>query len=153
MTSLSGRVLPPVPTEVPPRTVRVAAALTTLQAVVGLVFVIALLIRSLSPGLGAAGTLNRGDTYGEAGYYALLSALVLVVGIGLWRGKRWARTPTLLLQLLLIGAAYYAFGPSGRPLIGLVIGVPALAVLWFLFNRAGREWSFRSSIPPDAEEK
>lgn len=140
-----------MPTEVPPRTVRVAGVLTTLQAVVGFVFVIALLIRSVSPGLGATGTLNRGQTYGEAGYYALLSAAVLAVGIALWRGRHWARTPTLLLQLLLIGVAWYAFGPSGRPLIGLLIGVPSLAVLWFLFNRAGRAWSFRSSAAPDAE--
>lgn len=145
--------MPSVPTEVPPRTVRVAGALTTLQAVVGFVFVVALLIRSVSPGLGGSGTLSRGETYGEAGYYVVLSVLVLAVGIGLWRGRHWARTPALLLQLLLIGVAYYAFGPSGQPVLGLVIGVPAVAVLWFLFNRAGRAWSFRAAAAPDAERE
>jgi cbb3-type cytochrome oxidase subunit 3 len=145
--------MPSVPTERPPRTVRVAGALTTLQAVVGFVFVILLLIRSLAPDLGATGTLNRGETYGEAGYYAVLSAAVLAVGIGLWWGKHWARTPTLLLQLLLLGVAWYAFGPSGQPLLALVIGVPSLAVLWFLFNRAGRAWSFRAATAPDAKRE
>jgi cbb3-type cytochrome oxidase subunit 3 len=145
--------MPSVSHEGPPRTVRVAGALTTLQAVVGFVFVVALLVRSLSPGLGATGTLNKGETYGEAGYYAVLSAAVLAVGIGLWRGRHWARTPTLLLQLLLLGVAWYAFGPSGQPVIGLVIGVPSLAVLWFLFNRAGRVWSFRAAAAPGAERE
>jgi hypothetical protein len=142
-----------VPTEAAPRTVRIAGALTTLQAVVGFGFVAALLIRGMSADLGATGTLNRGETYGEAAYYGVLSAAVLAMGLGLWWGKHWARTPVLLVQLLLIGAAWYAFGPSGRPLIGLVIGVPSLAVLWFLFNREGRAWSFRASTAPDAERK
>lgn len=138
-------------TEVTPRTVRIAGALTTAQAVVGLVFVLALLIRSGSGELGGVGTLNRSSVYGEAAYYAFLSFAVLAAGIGLLRGKHWARTPALLLQLLLLGAAWYALGPSGRPLIGLVIGAPAVAVLYFLFNREGREWSFHASAAPDAD--
>lgn len=143
-----------LPTEGTPRTVRVAGALTTLQAVVGFGFVVALLVRSTSAGLGAIGTLHRGQTYGEAGYYVVLSAAVLAVGIALWRGRHWARTPTLLLQLLLLGVAWFAFGPSGQPVIGLLIGVSPLAVLWFLFlNRAGRAWSFHVTEAPDAKRE
>jgi cbb3-type cytochrome oxidase subunit 3 len=140
-----------VSTAAVPRTVRIAGVLTTLQAVAGLVFVVALLVRGSATDLGGTGTLNRADTYGEAGYYALLVAGVLAAGIGLWKGKHWARTPTLLLQLLLLGTAWYAFGPSGRPLIALAIAVPAIAVLWFLFNREGRAWAFHASTAPDAE--
>ncbi|SFS40062.1 hypothetical protein [Saccharopolyspora flava] len=139
-------------TETVPRTVRIAGLLTTLQAVAGLVFVVALLIRSTSTDLGGVGQLERGETWGEAGYYTLLAAGVLAAGIGLIKGKHWARTPALLLQLLLLGTAWYATGPSGRPLIGLIIAVPAIAVLWFLFNRQGREWSFHASMAPDARD-
>ena len=142
-----------MPTEAAPRTVRIAGALTTVQAVVGFVFAGALVFRGMAPDLGAVGTLNRGATYGEAGYYGMLSAAVLAVGIGLWRGKHWARTPVLLLQLLLLGIAWYALGPSGSLVVGLVIGVPSLVVLWLLFNRAGRAWSFRAGTAPDAEQK
>ncbi|GAB3277631.1 hypothetical protein [Parasphingorhabdus pacifica] len=138
-------------TEVTPRTVRIAGALTTAQAAVGLVFVVALLIRGASVELGGVGTLDRGSTYGEAAYYAFLSACVLAAGVGLLRGKHWARTPSMLMQLLLLGAAWYALGPSGRPLIGLLIAAPAVAVLWFLFNREGREWSFHAGAAPDAD--
>lgn len=140
-------------TEAPPRTVRIAGAITTAQAAVGLIFVVALLIRGMSADLGEVGTLNRSSTYGEAAYYAFLSAAVLAAGIGLLRGKHWARTPVLLMQLLLLGAAWYAFGPSGRPWIGLVIAVPSVAVLWLLFNREGRAWSFYASAAPDADRE
>lgn len=137
--------------EVTPRAVRVAGVLTTLQAVVGLVFVGALLVRSGAVDLGGVGTLDRGETYGEAAYYSILALAVLAAGIGLLRGKHWARTPVLLLQLLLIGAAWYAFGPSGQVWIGLLIAVPSIAVLWFLFNREGRKWAFYASAAPDAD--
>ncbi|GAA0516740.1 hypothetical protein GCM10011581_46750 [Saccharopolyspora subtropica] len=130
---------------------RIAGVLTTLQAVAGLAFVVALLVRSTSDDLGGVGQLERGETYGEAGYYTLLAAGVLAAGIGLWKGKHWARTPALLMQLLLLGTAWYAFGPSGQPLIALVIAVPAIAVLWFLFNREGRAWAFHASTAPDAD--
>lgn len=140
-----------VPSDLTPRTVRIAGLLTMLQAIAGLIFVVALLVRSTAGDLGEVGTLQRGETYGEAAYYGVLGAGVLAVGIGLWCGKHWARTPGLLLQLLLLGAAWYAIGPSEQILIGLVIAAPAIAVLWLLFNRAGRKWSFYASAAPDTD--
>lgn len=134
-----------------PRTVRAAGVLTSLQGIVGLAFTVALLVRSTAGDLGRVGTLQRGETFGEAGYYAVLGLAVLAIGAGLWFGKHWARTPALLLQLLLLGAAWYAIGPSGRIAVGLVIAVPAVIVVWLLFNREGRKWSFYASEAPDAE--
>lgn len=134
-----------------PRSVRAAGVLTSLQGAVGLAFTVALLVRSTSADLGQVGTLERGETFGEAGYYALLGAAVLAVGIGLWLGKHWARTPAFLMQLLLLGAAWYAIGPSGQLLVGLLIAVPAVAVVWLLFNREGRAWSFHAGAAPDAD--
>ncbi len=140
-----------MPAQAVPRTIRIAGVLTTLEAVVGLVFVAALLVRATSGDLGGAGTLGRGATYGEAGYYGILSLGVLAAGVGLMRGKHWARTPSLLLQLLLIGVAWYAAGPSANPVVALVIAVPAVAVLWCLFNKHGRVWSWRAGEAPDAD--
>ncbi|WP_459163374.1 hypothetical protein [Bounagaea algeriensis] len=134
-----------------PRSVRVAGAITTLQALFGWGFVIALLIRGTSDELGAVGTLHRQQTYGEAGYYAFLAACVLAAGIGLLKGKHWARTPALLLQLLLLGTAWYAMGPSERPSVAFALAVPAVAVLYFLFNRDGRSWSWNAGMAPDAD--
>nr|WP_228047096.1 hypothetical protein [Saccharopolyspora sp. HNM0983] len=125
--------------------------LTSLQALAGIVFVIALLVRSTAPELGSVGTLDRTSVYGEAGWFALISAAVLTAGLGLCFGKHWARTPSLLLQLLLLGAAWYAMGPSGAPAIALAIAAPAVLVLWLLFNREGRKWSFHAIAAPDAD--
>lgn len=145
-------VVESVQTEATPRTIRVAGLLTTLEGVAGLVFVVALVVRAVtSEGPGGVGSFTIVQTYGEAAYYLALSAAVLAAGIGLLRGKFWARTPAMLLQLLLLGAAWYAIGPSGRPLIGFVIAAPAAAVLWFMFNRAGRAWAFSANTAPDAD--
>lgn len=146
-----GKVEPVVSTPEVPRTIRIAGLLTSLQALVGIAFVIALLVRSTSPELGAVGTLGRNAIYGEAGWYALVSAGVLTAGLGLCFGKHWARTPALLLQLLLLGAAWYAMGPSDAPAVAFAIAVPAVVVLWLLFNREGRKWSFYSIAAPDAD--
>ncbi|WP_258175164.1 hypothetical protein [Actinopolyspora mortivallis] len=123
-----------------PRTVRLAGAVTVLQALAGLVFVVALLIRASQLDLGSAGSLSRSSTYGEAGYFGIISLGVLAAGIGLLRSKHWARTPVLLLQLLLLGVSWYAMGPSDSPLVAFAFAVPAVFVLWCLFNRAGRNW-------------
>ncbi len=135
----------------PPRTVRLAGVLTTVEAIIGLVFVVALLVRAGTGDLGGVGTFDRGQTYGEAGYFGLLSVGVLAAGIGLWKGKHWARTPSLLLQLLLLGVAWYALGPSGRPLIGAGIAALPVVILWSLFNRGARVWTMRTSEAPDAD--
>lgn len=130
-----------MPPSAPPRTVRIAAALTIAEAVAGLAFVVALLVRTTASDLGAVNTLDRTDTFAEAGYFGIISLAVLAAGIGMWQGRHWARTPALLLQLILVGIAWYAIGPSGQPLIGFAIAVPAVAVLWLMFNRHGRVWS------------
>ncbi|WP_043577513.1 hypothetical protein [Actinopolyspora erythraea] len=134
-----------------PRTVRLAGVVTVLQAVAGIAFVVALLVRAGQADLGSVGSLTRTSTYGEAGYFGLISLGVLVAGIGLLRSKHWARTPVLLLQLLLLGVSWYAMGPSDSPLAAFAFAVPAVFVLWCLFNRAGRDWWLRSSAAPDAE--
>lgn len=134
-----------------PRTIRIAGLITSLQALVGFAFAIALLVRSTAPELGSVGTLGRNAVYGEAGWYALISAGVLAAGLGLCFGKHWARTPALLLQLLLLGAAWYAMGPSNAPAVAFAIAIPAVLVLWLLFNRQGRTWSFYSIAAPDAD--
>ncbi|WP_243659066.1 hypothetical protein [Tamaricihabitans halophyticus] len=116
-----------------PRTVRLAGALVSLQGLAGLVFVIALLVGGVS----GPGT----NVYGEAGYFAVLTAGVLACGIGLLLGKRGARSPTVVVQILLGGVAWYATGPSGQPEYGLPLAAFCGVVLYLVFNAAGRAWS------------
>lgn len=117
-----------------PRTVRVAGALVGVQGLCGLAFVISLFI---------GGTQPMNSRFGEAGYFVLLSAGVLAVSVGLLRGSRWARTPAAVVQVLLIGVAYYALHSASRPEIGLPVAAYCVAVVVLLFTKRARDWAWR----------
>lgn len=125
-----------LPTEPAPLTVRIAGGLVCLQGLVGLVFAVALVVR-------AAGLTGKasGAVYGEAAYFAVLAVAVLAVAIGLVAGHRWARTPAAVVQLLLLGVAWYTSGPSGQVAAGVGLGVLCVAALVLLFNANGRAWA------------
>jgi hypothetical protein len=71
----------------------------------------------------------------------VLGGGVLAVGAGLLLGRHWARSPAVVVELLLIGVAWYAAGPSGRPEIGAPVGLLCVVVLYLLFTARSREWS------------
>jgi hypothetical protein len=102
---------------------------------VGIVFAVALLIRALS------GASTIGNLYGEAAYFAIVSAAVIGCGVALLLGKRGARGPTTVVEILLLGVSWYAAGPSGRPEYGVPVGVVCVVVLYLLYNARAREWA------------
>lgn len=118
-----------------PGQVRLAGGIVCAEGALGLAFAVALLVR-------AAGGVERvGDVLAEAAYFAVLAAAVLAVGIGLLLGKRWARTPVIVVQLLLLGVAWYAAGPSGRPEVGIPVGLVCLVVIGLLFGPKAKSWA------------
>ncbi|GAB3458931.1 hypothetical protein [Actinophytocola sediminis] len=118
-----------------PVTVRGAGVIVGLQGLVGIGFAVALLIRAM----GGASTEGN-NIYGQVGYFAVIGAAVVAVGVALVLGNHWARSPAMVIELLLLGVAWYAFGPSGRPEIGLPVGVLCVVVLYLLFSARSREW-------------
>jgi hypothetical protein len=128
-----------------PSAVRVAGALTGLQGLAGLAFAVALVVRAFS------GAESTGKVLGEAAYFTVLCAGVLAAGIGLVLGKRWARTPSIVVQLLLLGVAWYMYGPSGQQLIGSLIGLYAVVVIVLLFTNPVRAWVLGLD-EPDADQ-
>lgn len=119
-----------------PPTVRGAGILVGLQGLAGLAFAVALLVRAI----GGASTPGN-NVYGEAGYFAVLGGAVAAVGVALIFGKHWARGPAVVVELLLLGVAWYAIGPSERPEFGVPVGVLSIVVLYLLFTARSREWS------------
>ena len=120
-----------------PGPVRLAGGIVCAEGALGLVFTVALLVR-------AAGGVERvGDVLAEAAYFAVLAAAVLAVGIGLLIGRRWARTPAIVVQLLLLGVAWYTAGPSGRPEVGVPVGLVCVLVAVPLFAPSARDWAQR----------
>jgi hypothetical protein len=128
-----------------PRTVRMAGLIVVLQGIGGLGFALLLLINVI--GGGATPGMNP---VGEVVYFAVISAGVLACGLGLLLGKRWARGPATVIQLLLLGVAWYATGSSGRPALGLPLGVLCLVALVLMFRAPARTWA--EGRPDDAPD-
>ncbi|MGM1062959.1 hypothetical protein [Saccharothrix sp. Mg75] len=119
--------------QVPPA-VRAAGALTAVQGLTGLAFAVALVLRSFEAD-------EPGGVLGEAAYFAVLSGGVLAAGVGLVLGRHWGRTPAVVVQLLLLGIAWYVYGPSGRQLWGALLGAYVVVVLVLLFSNPVRRWA------------
>jgi hypothetical protein len=119
-----------------PVTVRAAGVIVGLQGLTAIVFAVAVLVRALG---GASSPGN--NLYGEAAYFAALGGGVLACGVGLVLGKPWARTPSVVVEILLLGIAWYAIGPSGRPELGIPVAALSVVVLVLLFNARSRAWA------------
>ncbi|RZS34039.1 hypothetical protein EV193_110189 [Herbihabitans rhizosphaerae] len=115
-----------------PNTIRGAGILVALQGIAGIVFAVLLIVKAPStPGV---------NPYGEAAYFTVIAGGVLACGIGLLLGKRWARSPAIVAELLLLGVALYAAGPSSRPEYGFPIGVLCVVALALLLGPKARDW-------------
>ena len=133
-----------------PPTIRGAGILVGLQGLTGVGFAVALLVSAFG---GASTTGN--NIFGEAAYFVVIGGAVVAVGAALFLGKHWARGPSVVVELLLLGVAWYATGPSGRPAIGVPVGVLCVVVLYLLFTVRSREWSLgldESDADKDAEQ-
>lgn len=114
------------------RSHRAAAALTLLEALVVLGFAVFYVYEMVT---GATDDLTRAATSG---------ALILVFGIALlalaraWaRGSQWARTPTVLWNVLLLPVAW-SLHESDRDPVGLAVGAVAVASIVAAVASPGR---------------
>jgi hypothetical protein len=117
-----------------PLPVRVAAVVVCLQGLAVLAAAVWLVVLELR------GESQLGNVYAEAGFFALMAAAVLACGVALLLGKQGARTPAVVIQVLLLGVAWYAIGPSSRPEYGIPVAVVAIATLVLLLGAAARNW-------------
>jgi hypothetical protein len=123
-----------------PTQIRVAGGLVGVQALGALAAVVVLAV----DGVQASGAAPA-SVWGEAGFFAFLTAGIVAVAVGLLRGRQWARTPAAVLQVL-VGAGYYATQP-GRPGLAAPVAVFCAVVLVLLFVRASRRWAAERPLP------
>jgi PGF-CTERM protein len=118
-----------------PREVRLAGLLTVLPGLA--VFVLAVVEVA-----GAIGTPEApgNNVFAEAAYFAVLGVGTVICGGGLLLGKTWARSPSVVIALLMVGVGWYAAVPSGQPGFGVPVALVGLAVLVLLFRRPSRAW-------------
>ena len=112
-----------------------AGALVGLETLAAAAFTAVLAVRSGSAELGVGAML------GEAGFFLLVAVALGAVAAGLWTGRRWARTPAIVTQLLLLPVVYSLIGPSQQLVLGLVAGVVVAAAFMLLISEQSRAWS------------
>lgn len=118
-----------------PRPVRVAGVLVLLQGLAGVVIGGWLLVAALR---GSTGPVPIGAT---AAWLIGFGVILVAVGVNLVRSRHGARTPAVVAQLLLLGACWYATGPSSQPAYGIPAAAFCVAVLLLLFCAPARRWA------------
>jgi hypothetical protein len=82
--------------------------------------------------------------YGVGGTLVLAAVLLVLVGVGTFRGRPWSRTSGLTWQVVQLLVGLYAFqGQGAQPGLALVAIVPAVLAIVLLFSRPVREATAR----------
>jgi hypothetical protein len=115
--------------------VRAAGVLVGLETLAAAVFAVVLALRATATQLG------MGAVVGEAVFFLLVAVALGAVAAGLVTGRRWARTPAIVTQLLLLPVVYSLLGPSRQVLLGLAAGAVVFAAFMLLVNERSRRWS------------
>lgn len=121
--------------------VRLAGACVALQGILALGFAVVLALRA------ASADLPVNFVLGESAYFAVIGLALGAVGVGLVVGRRWARTPAIVTQLLLLPVVYSLIGPSRQLVLGIVTGVFVVATFLLLISERSREWSMGLDLP------
>jgi hypothetical protein len=116
--------------------------IVAVQGLLGLGFAVLLALRA------ADADLPVGFVLGESAYFAVIGVALAAVGVGLVFGRRWARTPAIVTQLLLLPVVYSLIGPSQQLVLGIVAGAVVFVAFMLLISERSREWSMGLDLPP-----
>ncbi|ASR37893.1 hypothetical protein BAY61_26035 [Prauserella marina] len=130
-----------------PREVRYAGLLTALPGFGLLAIGVILAVNHLG-----GAEVPGNNIYAEIGYYVVLALGVLACAVGLLLGKTWARSPSVVVALVLIGVGWYAAGPSGQGGFGVPVMIAGALVVVLLFRRASRAWVLGQEAGETEEE-
>jgi hypothetical protein len=120
--------------------VRLAGVLVGVEALLAIAFAVVLVV-------GATSAERPGDLLGQAGYFLIIGAALAAVGLGLVVGRRWARTPAIVTQLLLLPVVYALLGPSRQLVAGIVAGLFVGGTFMLLISERSRVWSMGLDLP------
>lgn len=128
----------------PPHTVRIAAVLVLLEAF-GLVVLggVNLVSGLTDPTAG----ISVGRTLAQVAYYLVLAAALALCASGLLRGRRWARTPSLVAQLVVLAVGVWLIAPSGQLVWGPLLVLVGLTGAVLLLSRPANVWINRFPLP------
>ncbi|WP_395725153.1 hypothetical protein [Nakamurella sp.] len=125
----------------PPWSVVVAAALVLLEAGGLLVLSGVNLVSGLAEGLAV------GRTLAQVAYYLVLAAALAFCAGGLLRGRRWARTPSLVAQVVVFAIGVWLVAPSGQYVWGPLLVLVGASGAGLLLSRQTNGWVNRFPLP------
>ncbi len=118
--------------EVPP-SVRRAALVVALEAVLLGVLAGALLVLTLT-----SDASSVGRAIAEVVYVGLGAAALTAGSVGLWRLSSWSRAPVIVLQILLGLLGFTTAFQGGQPLLGLPVLLMVVTTLYLLATPEAR---------------
>lgn len=130
----------PVPEHVSrPRSVLVIAIVLILEAVALIVTAVGFVAALLEPD-----PVLVGGSVFMVVLLLLVAAALVAMARKLAGGFRWPRSPSLVVQLFLVILAFPYF-TAGSPLIGLLLILPAAAVIVLLFSKPVVDFTVRTT--------
>jgi len=132
----------PPPISIPPPGPVVAAAVLVLVEAVGL---FALAVATLVSGLNE--NIAIGRTLAQFAYYIVLAVLLGVCANAVLRGRRWGRTPCLVVQVVLVLIGVWMVAPSGQFGWGIALLVLGGGTGYLLLSKPAIAWINRFPLP------
>lgn len=107
---------------------------------------VVLAVAGVISGWGAAQT-SVGRLAAQTGYYLVLAVLVGACAVALLQGRRWGRTPALLVQVVMVAIGVWLIVPSGRWFWGPAVIALGVATGAHLLSRSANAWIERFPTP------
>lgn len=123
-----------------PQSVIVGAWIGVAECVLGLGYGLIVLIRDLLGYRDEAAVISG---WGTALWFFLIFGAVLAGAVMLLRGSRWGRGPIIMLNLCLLGVAYYMFRSHAFAL-AIPTVIVAVGALGCMFSPKAVDWAARS---------
>ncbi len=124
----------------PPKPVAASGVLVCLQAVGIVALTIVILVSGFRHSAAA------GQLLAQAAYFLLIAAAMALCGRALLRGRRWGRTPTIVVQIVIAAVGYWLAVPSGRLVWGAVLIVLAVTTGGLLLTKPANDWISRFPV-------
>ena len=83
----------------------------------------------------------------QGAYFIVLALLIAAVAAALWRGRRWGRTPAIVVQVVVIAVGVWMIAPSGRIGWGTALLVVGLVIGGLLVSPAANRWIRKFPLP------
>jgi len=121
--------------------VQVAGVLVLLEAVGLFVLAGSTLVSGLTEDIAV------GRTLAQTAYYVALALALAACASGVLRGRRWGRTPCLIVQVMLVAIGVWLIAPSGQFGWGIALVVVGGVTGYLLVSRPANTWINRFPIP------